>query len=126
MKLNLTGDMYRSVWTMNGEILRPSNTSRIQKGERVRLKISNRTMMHHPMHRHGHFFRVLNGQGANAPLKNTIDVAPVQTTVIAFEADEEKDWLFHSHVLYHMKLGIERIVHDEGTEVDARHPAKPP
>ena len=89
------------------------------KGERVRFEMSNRTMMHHPMHLHGHFFRVLNGQGANAPLKHTIDVAPMQTTVIEFDANEEKDWFFHCHVLYHMKSGMERIVHYEGTEVDA-------
>ena len=119
VKLNLTGDMDRYVWSINGQILRPSNTIRIQKGERVRFELSNRTMMHHPMHLHGHFFRVLKGQGANSPLKHTIDVAPMQTTVIEFDANEEKDWFFHCHVLYHMKTGMERIVHYEGTQVDA-------
>ena len=119
VKLNLTGDMDRYVWSMDGKILAPSNTIRIRKGERVRFEMSNRTMMHHPMHLHGHFFRVLNGQGANAPLKHTIDVAPMQTTVIEFDANEEKDWFFHCHVLYHMKTGMERIVHYEGTEPDA-------
>ena len=119
VELNLTGDMERYVWSMNGRILRPSNTIRIRKGERVRFVLSNRTMMNHPMHLHGHFFRVLNGQGAHAPLKHTVDVAPMQTTVIEFDANEEKDWIFHCHVLYHMKSGMERIVHYEGTEVNA-------
>jgi FtsP/CotA-like multicopper oxidase with cupredoxin domain len=119
VELNLTGDMDRYIWSMNGEILRPSNTIRIRKGERVRFEMSNRTMMNHPMHLHGHFFRVLNGQGDRAPLKHTVDVAPMQTTVIEFDANEEKDWFFHCHVLYHMKSGMERIVHYEGTEVDA-------
>ena len=119
VELNLTGDMDRYVWSMNGKIIRPSNTIRIRKGERVRFKMSNRTMMHHPMHLHGHFFRVLNGQGRNSPLKHTIDVAPMQTTVIEFDANEEKDWFFHCHVLYHMHAGMERIVHYEDTEVDA-------
>lgn len=119
VRLNLTGDMERYVWSMNGKTIAPSNTIRIRKGERVRFVLNNRTMMHHPMHLHGHFFRVLNRQGAHAPLKHTIDVAPMQTTVIEFDANEEKDWFFHCHILYHMKGGMERIVHYEGTEVDA-------
>ncbi len=119
VKLNLTGDMDRYVWSLNGEILRPDNTIRIEKGERVRFEMSNRTMMNHPMHLHGHFFRVLKGRGANAPLKHTINVAPMETTVIEFDADEEKDWFFHCHILYHMHGGMERVVHCEGTEVDA-------
>lgn len=119
VKLNLTGDMERYVWSMNGQTISPSNTIRINKGERVRFEMNNRTMMHHPMHLHGHFFRVLNKQGAYSPLKHTVDVAPMQTTVIEFDANEEKDWFFHCHILYHMKGGMERLVHYEGTEVDA-------
>ncbi len=117
--LNLTGDMDRYIWSMNGQTIAPSNTIRIQKGERVRFVLNNRTMMNHPMHLHGHFFRVLNQQGKHAPLKHTIDVAPMQTTVIEFDANEEKDWFFHCHILYHMKGGMERIVHYDGTEADA-------
>jgi CopA family copper-resistance protein len=119
IKLNLTGDMDRYVWGINGQTISPSNTIRIRKGERVVMEFSNRTMMHHPMHLHGHFFRVLKGQGKYAPLKHTVDIAPMETTVIEFDANEEKDWFFHCHVLYHMKAGMERIVHYEGTEVDA-------
>ena len=119
VKLKLTGDMDRYVWSMNGETIAPDNTIRIKKGERVRFEMTNRTMMNHPMHLHGHFFRVLNGQGAHAPLKHTVNVAPMETTVIEFDANEEKDWFFHCHVLYHMHGGMERVVHYDGTEVDA-------
>jgi hypothetical protein len=76
----------------------------------------NRTMMHHPMHLHGHFFRVINGQGDNAPLKNVVDVSPMSTTVIEFYSDEVGDWLFHCHLLYHMKSGMTRMIHYEGYE----------
>jgi hypothetical protein len=71
----------------------------------------NRTMMHHPMHLHGHFFRVVNAQGNHAPLKHTVDVAPMSTTVIEFHADEMGDWFFHCHLLYHMKSGMARLIH---------------
>ena len=70
----------------------------------------NRTMMHHPMHLHGHFFRVVNGQGDRAPLKHTVDVEPMSTTVIEFDANEVGDWFFHCHLLYHMKAGMARVV----------------
>jgi FtsP/CotA-like multicopper oxidase with cupredoxin domain len=119
VKMNLTGDMDRYVWSINGKVIAPSDTIRIRKGERVRFEMSNRTMMNHPMHLHGHFFRVLNGQGSRAPLKHTVNVPPMETTVIEFAANEEKDWFFHCHILYHMKAGMERVVHYEGTEVDA-------
>jgi hypothetical protein len=68
-------------------------------------------MMHHPMHLHGHFFRVINGQGDFSPLKHTVDVAPMTTTVIEFYGNEVGDWFFHCHLLYHMKSGMARMVH---------------
>jgi hypothetical protein len=68
------------------------------------------------MHLHGHFFRVVNGQGDLAPLKHTVDVAPMSTTVIEFDAGEFGDWLFHCHLLYHMESGMARVVRYEGYE----------
>ena len=73
----------------------------------------NRTMMHHPMHLHGLFFRVINGRGNRAPLKHTVDVAPMTTTVLKFMADEPGDWFFHCHLLYHMMSGMARVVEYE-------------
>jgi hypothetical protein len=78
----------------------------------------NRTMMHHPMHLHGHFFRVINGRGKRSPLKHTVSVPPMTTTVIEFEADEVGDWFFHCHLLYHMDSGMARVVKYEGYAAD--------
>ncbi len=124
--LHLTGDMDRYVWSLNGETLYENHLIPIRKGEVVRFVMDNRTMMHHPMHLHGHYFRVLNGRGERSPLKHTVDLAPMATTVIEFEADQEKDWFFHCHVLYHMHAGMARVVHYEGTEVDAATAAARP
>lgn len=66
-------------------------------------------MMHHPMHLHGHFFRVLNKNGAYSPLKHTVDVAPMQKVVIEFDANEVGDWFFHCHILYHLNSGMARV-----------------
>ena len=110
IRLTLDGDMERYVWFLNGKALSESDDIEIKKGEVVRFIMINRTMMHHPMHLHGRFFRVLNGQGNYAPLKHTVDVEPMSTTVIEFDANELGDWFFHCHLLYHMKTGMARVV----------------
>ena len=119
IRLTLDGDMERYVWFLNDRPLSESDVIRIRQGEAVRFIMINRTMMHHPMHLHGHFFRVLNGQGDHAPLKHTVDVAPMSTTVIEFDANEVGDWFFHCHLLYHMKSGMARVVGYEGFTPDA-------
>ncbi|MEO7300557.1 MAG: multicopper oxidase domain-containing protein [Verrucomicrobiota bacterium] len=111
VRLTLEGDMERYVWSLNGKPLFASDSIKIQKGETVRFIMINRSMMHHPMHLHGHFFRVINGQGDFSPLKHTVDVPPMQTTVIEFAAEEVGDWFFHCHLLYHLMSGMARVVH---------------
>ena len=113
IRLTLDGDMERYVWLLNNKPLSAQDDIVIKEGEVARFILINRTMMHHPMHLHGHFFRVLNKQGDYAPLKHTVDVAPMSTTVIEFKANEVGDWLFHCHLLYHMKAGMTRLVHYE-------------
>jgi hypothetical protein len=103
---------------MNGRTLKESDYILINRGENVRFTLSNDTMMHHPMHLHGHFFRVVNEQGEYSPLKHTVDVPPMGKRVIEFAADEEKDWFFHCHVLYHMKSGMARVVSYENDELE--------
>ncbi|MFC7337515.1 multicopper oxidase domain-containing protein [Haloferula chungangensis] len=114
VRLTLDGDMDRYVWSFNNEPLAPENDIKINEGEVVRFIFINRTMMHHPLHLHGHFFRVINGQGARSPLKHTVNVAPMTTTVIEFDANEVGDWFFHCHLLYHMKGGMARVVRYNG------------
>ena len=116
--LTLTGDMERYIWSMDGETLSADNMIRIRHGENVRIVLINKTMMHHPMHLHGHFFRVINGQGDYSPLKHTVDVPPLATQVIEFEANEYNDWFFHCHILYHAKSGMARVVSYEDKELD--------
>jgi CopA family copper-resistance protein len=114
IRLTLDGDMERYVWFLNNRPLSESDVIPIRAGEVVRFIMINRTMMHHPMHLHGHFFRVINQHGDYAPLKHTVDVAPMSTTVIEFKANEVGDWFFHCHLLYHMMSGMARVVHYEG------------
>ncbi len=108
--LNLTGNMWRYIWSMNGVPLSEADKIKIEQGEVVRMTLNNLTMMPHPMHLHGHFFRVINKNGEYAPLKHTVNVAPMQKVVIEFDAKEYGDWFFHCHVLYHMMGGMARVV----------------
>ena len=113
IRLELTGDMERYVWSFDGKTLSEADMIPVKKGEVLRIVFDNKTMMHHPLHLHGHFFRVLNGQAGHAPLKHTVDVGPLGTTTIEFFANEEGDWFLHCHILYHVKAGMARIVHYE-------------
>jgi len=109
LNFELTGNMNRYVWSINNKTVSEADKILIRKGENVRIVIYNNSMMRHPMHLHGHFFRVLNGQGDYSPLKNVLDIMPMETDTIEFAATESGDWYFHCHILYHMMSGMGRI-----------------
>lgn len=120
IRLEVTGNMERYIWSFNNKTLSESDKIIIKKGERVRFVLVNKTMMEHPLHLHGHFFRVLNGQGANAPVKHTVNLPSMQSQTIEFAANEERDWFFHCHNLYHMKGGMARVVSYKDTTQASR------
>lgn len=109
MELVLGGNMMKYVWTINGEVYPNTAPLLIRRGERVQVNLRNDTSMWHPMHLHGHFFRVLQGAGDYAPLKHTVNVAPKGTTQIEFIADNPGRWIFHCHNLYHFEAGMARV-----------------
>ncbi len=108
-KFELSGNMNRYVWTVNNKTVSEAEKIWIKKGEIIRIELFNNTMMRHPMHLHGHFFRVLNGQGEYLPLKNVLDIMPMERDTIEFAATQSGDWFFHCHILYHMMSGMGRI-----------------
>lgn len=80
----------------------------IRQGDRVQIELVNRTMMWHPTHLHGHFFRLVQGAGERAP-KHTVNVAPRESVHIEFTADNPGRWFFHCHNLYHLAAGMARV-----------------
>ncbi len=109
LKFELTGNMNRYVWSLDNKVVSEADKILVKKGENLRLIIFNGSMMRHPMHLHGHDFRVLNGQGDYAPLKNIIDIMPMETDTLEFNANVDGDWFFHCHILYHMMSGMGRV-----------------
>ena len=124
IRFELTGNMNRYVWSMDNKVLSETDKILIKKGENVRITLYNGSMMRHPMHLHGHDFRVLNGQGEFAPLKNVLDIMPMETDTIEFLANAEGDWFFHCHILYHMMAGMNRVFSYEKQEVNPYLPNK--
>jgi FtsP/CotA-like multicopper oxidase with cupredoxin domain len=97
-----------NILTINGKVF-PSTAPLVCKtGDRVRIRIGNLGAMdHHPMHIHGHFFRVTATDGGDIPLpgqwpENTVLVAVGQTRNIEFIADAPGDWAFHCHMTHHV------------------------
>lgn len=109
MKFVLTGNMNRYVWSIDNKVLAETDKIAVKKGEILRITIYNNSMMRHPIHLHGFDFRVINGNGENAPLKNVLDIMPMETDTIEFLANKEGDWFFHCHILYHMMAGMNRV-----------------
>lgn len=109
LNFTLTGNMNRYVWSMDNRILAETDKIPVKKGEILRITIYNNSMMRHPMHLHGFDFRVLNQHGDQAPLKNIIDIMPMETDTIEFQANTAGDWFFHCHILYHMMAGMNRV-----------------
>lgn len=112
LTMRLGGYMDRYMWFINGLPEYLAKPILIEPGKRYRFVFINETMMHHPMHLHGHWMILRNGHGAYDPLVHTIDVGPFQTVTADFDADAGSGWwYFHCHNLYHMKAGMARLFH---------------
>ena len=122
LKFDLTGNMNRYVWSMDNKVVSEADRILIRKGEQVRIILYNNSMMRHPMHLHGHDFRLLNGQGEYAPLKNIIDIMPMEKDTLEFATTESGDWFFHCHILYHMMSGMGRVLRYENSPVNPEIP----
>jgi FtsP/CotA-like multicopper oxidase with cupredoxin domain len=105
--VRLGGNMERYIWTINGKKFMDADPIHLKYGERVRLNFTNETMMAHPMHLHGMFVQLENGQPAEKlPNKHTVIVPPGQSYSVLLTADEIGEWAFHCHLLYHMMSGM--------------------
>jgi CopA family copper-resistance protein len=116
--VHLTANMERYMWSMDGvKYSEKTEPLPFRHNERVRVNLINHTMMPHPIHLHGHFFEVVNGQKGQYPRKNVVNVLPGAKVTFDFTADAMGDWAFHCHMLMHMHAGMFRVVtvrHEEG------------
>ena len=107
IEVRLGGNMERYIWTINGKKFNETEPLEVKYGERIRLKFINDSMMAHPMHLHGMFMQLENGQDpSNIPNKHTVIVPPGKTITTLLTADELGEWAIHCHLLYHMSAGM--------------------
>lgn len=110
IQLHLSGNMNRYIWGFNGEKFAGADPIVLKLGERVRFVLINDTMMEHPIHLHGAWSELENGNGAFNPYKDTITVKPSERVSYLVSADTPGRWAYHCHLLYHMEAGMFRTV----------------
>lgn len=103
--LGLSGNMASYVWTINGRTFGQHQPLTMRRGEAVRLRFLNQSMMFHPMHVHGHTFQVRGANGPG-PRKDTVLVLPMQAVVADLVADNPGQWATHCHNIYHAERGM--------------------
>lgn len=114
---------------MNGKSWPEARPLRVKKGDRVRLRLINAgSTSTHPMHLHGHSFRIvaIDGNPLPAPIvRDVVSVSPGERYDIEFVANNPGVWLFHCHELHHMDAGMAMLIQYEGYDViDKATPAQ--
>lgn len=99
-------------WAINGVIAMNHDVPpllEIKKGTTVLFDMVNLTRWDHPIHLHGHHFRVLSRNGKPDPFmpwKDTILLRPDERAEVAFVAETPGDWMVHCHILAHQQTGM--------------------
>ncbi|MED0685334.1 multicopper oxidase family protein [Anoxybacillus ayderensis] len=111
MDLGTAMDKNGMVFTINGKTYPNTAPINVKKGDIVKVKLVNSSPMDvHPMHLHGHFFQVLSKNGkpvTGSPLiKDSLNINPGEEYVVAFQADNPGNWMFHCHDLHHASAGM--------------------
>jgi CopA family copper-resistance protein len=110
IELHLSGNMERFNWGFDGYRFSRAEPVYLKLGERVRIVLINDTMMEHPIHLHGLWCELENGQSECSPYKHTLIVKPAERVSFLVSADTPGHWAFHCHLLYHMEAGMFRTV----------------
>jgi FtsP/CotA-like multicopper oxidase with cupredoxin domain len=114
--IELTGSMEKYDWGINSVSYGNDKPLMVATGERVEITMTNKTMMSHPMHTHGHFFQVvaLNEKRFAGAVRDVVLVPPMNAVTIVFDADNPGKWVFHCHNLYHMESGMMTTIQYQG------------
>jgi len=111
VELHLTGNMERYMWSFDGDQFHEvDGPIEFQHNERLRLTLVNDTMMEHPIHLHGMWMELENGNGQYNPRQHTLLVQPAQRISALITPRDKGRWAFHCHILYHMERGMFRVV----------------
>lgn len=110
IQLHLTGSMQRFIWGFDGKKYSEAEPMHFDHSERLRIVLSNDTMMAHPIHLHGMFGELEAENGDVLVRKHTFVVQPGKQLSYLVTADNPGQWAYHCHLLYHMEAGMFREV----------------
>jgi len=110
IQLHLTGNMRRFIWGFDGKKFSQADPLHFDRGERLRIVLSNDTVMAHPIHLHGMFGELEAANGEMLVRKHTFTVQPGKQLSYLVTADNPGQWAYHCHLLYHMEAGMFREV----------------
>jgi FtsP/CotA-like multicopper oxidase with cupredoxin domain len=102
-QVTLNGQMRPYAWGMNGKTFGSDTPLTTSAGQRLRLQMTNMTMMAHPMHIHGHTWSLPGNGGLR---KDTVLVLPMQTVTADLQAVNPGRWAYHCHNIYHAEIGM--------------------
>ncbi|EDP66578.1 multicopper oxidase, type 3 [alpha proteobacterium BAL199] len=116
MRRMMPGMQHGGIWNINGvsatgHVMDPMLT--LAQGRSYLLALTNDTAFHHPIHLHGHSFRVLSRNGVptrRREWQDTVLMDPRERVDIAFVADNPGDWMFHCHILEHQAAGMMGVI----------------
>lgn len=110
--LALTGGGTDYLWGLNGKSSMHDTIFTVRENERIEVVMQNQTGMAHPMHLHGHYFKVVavNNVSIEGALRDTVLVPPSSSVTIRFAANNPGNWAFHCHHLYHMNAGMMGVI----------------
>jgi FtsP/CotA-like multicopper oxidase with cupredoxin domain len=106
-------------WAINGHSMTGDGSAdmpplfNIERGRNCILDFRNETAWWHPMHLHGHSFKVLSRDGVPVPHDiwgDTVMVKPRERVRVAFVADNPGDWMLHCHVMEHQVGGLMAVI----------------
>lgn len=101
--------------TLNGKSGPATTPLVVRHGDRVRIRLINMGMDHHPIHLHGHQYWITGTEGGRQPesnwiRRNTVLVGVAQAFDIEFEANNPGEWMLHCHLPHHMMNNMVTMV----------------
>ncbi len=114
LKFVLGGTMKPYAWNIDGQEWPKADPIKLAANKPVRFVLENPTMMDHPFHLHGHYFRVLGPPDklnlTDPPQKDSVNVPAKSTLVLQWETINPGHWFFHCHIEWHLATGMARVI----------------
>lgn len=113
------GELGADMFLVNGHAHGAISPIIVKEGERVLLRIINAGHLAHPVHMHGHSFKIVATDGNPVPegmewTKDTVLIGPAERYDLEFDANNPGVWMFHCHIEHHLANGMMTVIQYEG------------